>query len=77
MLAAYAIPNKSATAKLALFPSKREFCKTANTTGISIRVVAVLETHILKEADASINPKTKVFGLWPPNNRIIDIAIRL
>ena len=77
MLAEYATPSSKATAKLELFFCKLEFSKTAKITGISINVVAVLETHILKKAEATMNPRTNVLGLSPPNKRIIEIANRL
>ena len=52
------------------------FSKAAKATGRSIKVVDVLEIHMLRKALAHIKPKTSRRGLVPPNARTMYSAIR-
>ena len=72
MLAACAVPNKSGIASL----GSGERATIAIATGSNIKVVAVFEIHIDKNALAAIKPKTRLRLLFPPNIRIITKATR-
>tara|TARA_B100000767_G_scaffold255681_1_gene262062 strand:+ start:12671 stop:12856 length:186 start_codon:yes stop_codon:yes gene_type:complete len=61
------MPNSSGAAK----SLSSDFSSTASATGNNMSVVEVLEIHILKKALASINPKTNLRELLPPNKRTI------
>ena len=56
--------------------SSRVRSMTASAMGNIIRVVAVLEIHMLSSADAAMKPKTNRRLLPSPKSRTIDSAIR-
>ena len=57
--------------------SKRWFSNTAKATGNNIKVVAVLDIHILNMAEATINPITRDRALPPPKRLTMYRAMRL
>jgi len=67
------MPKSSGAAK----SLSSDFSSTARATGNNISVVDVLDIHMLKKALASINPKTNLRELLPPNRRTIYRAMRL
>ena len=73
MLQDQANPSSSGAAKL--LRSEHE-AKTASATGMSIKIEAVLEIHMLSSAPAIINPSTKRRGLCPPTRLTTDSAMR-
>lgn len=54
-----------------------DFSRTAIATGSNIKVVAVLEIHIERKADAAMNPKTRRLLLCDPNALTMVRAMRL
>ena len=53
-----------------------DFSSTASATGSSIRVVAVLEIHMLISAEAAMKPNTSRRLLPPPKARTMPRAMR-
>ena len=66
------MPSSSGRASFGSF----DFSNTASATGSSIRVVAVLEIHMLIKADAAMKPNTNRRLLPPPTARTKPRAMR-